>query len=113
MFFPAFLRTDGKDCYATHTLFVSSDSCMCIGTVSFMSMILIPRPIPAYSLGQLLFGWELRRNWIEGSVFLGITNLFDAQYNANTRVNAALGRYYEPGPPLNLFGGIRMRIVVY
>lgn len=68
---------------------------------------------PAYNLGQLLFGWELRRNWIEGSVFLGINNLFDAQYNANTRVNAALGRYYEPGPPLNLFGGIRMRIVVF
>jgi len=46
-------------------------------------------------------------------VFLGVNNLFDAQYNANTRVNAALGRYYEPGPPLNLFGGIRMRIAVF
>jgi len=67
----------------------------------------------AYNLGQLLLGWETKRNWIEGSVFFGINNLFDAQYNANTRINAALGRYYEPGPPLNLFGGLRMRIVLF
>lgn len=67
----------------------------------------------AYNLGQLLLGWETKRNWIEGSLFFGINNLFDAQYNANTRINAALGRYYEPGPPLNLFGGIRVRIVLF
>ena len=68
---------------------------------------------PAYTLGQLLAGWEVKRNGIEGSVFFGVNNLFDAQYNANTRINAALGRYYEPGPPLNLFGGVRLRIVVF
>ena len=68
---------------------------------------------PAYNLGQLLAGWELKRNGIEGSVFFGVNNLFDAQYNANTRINAALGRYYEPGPPLNVFGGIRVRIVAF
>ena len=67
----------------------------------------------AYSLGQLLLGWEAKRNWVEGSVFFGINNLFDAQYNANTRINAAFGRYFEPGPPLNIFGGIRVRIVVF
>ncbi len=68
---------------------------------------------PAYNLGQLLAGWELKRNGIEGSVFFGVNNLFDAQYNANTRINAALGRYYEPGPPLNVFGGVRVRIVAF
>ncbi|WP_292918334.1 TonB-dependent receptor family protein [Nitrosomonas sp.] len=68
---------------------------------------------PAYTLGQLLAGWELRRNNFESSIFLGVNNLFDTQYNANTRINAALGRYYEPGPPLNLFGGVRVRIVVF
>lgn len=68
---------------------------------------------PAYTLGQLLAGWELRRNNFESSIFFGVNNLFDADYNANTRINAALGRYYEPGPPLNLFGGVRVRIVVF
>jgi iron complex outermembrane receptor protein len=67
----------------------------------------------AYNLGQLLLGWEKKHKWIEGSVFVGINNLFDAQYNANTRINAALGRYFEPGPPLNVFGGIRVRVVVF
>ena len=67
----------------------------------------------AYNLGQFLLGWEAKRNGLEGSIFVGINNLFDAQYNANTRVNAALGRYYEPGPPLNVFGGVRVRIVAF
>lgn len=67
----------------------------------------------AYNLGQLLLGWETKRNGIEGSVFFGINNLFDAQYNASTRINAALGRYFEPGPPLNLFGGVRVRVVAF
>lgn len=68
---------------------------------------------PAYTLGQLLLGWEKKYNGVDGSLFFGVNNLFDAHYNANTRINAALGRYYEPGPPLNVFGGVRVRIVVF
>ncbi|HLP81845.1 MAG TPA: TonB-dependent receptor [Nitrosomonas sp.] len=67
----------------------------------------------AYNLGQLLLGWEMKRNGIEGSVFFGVNNLFDAHYNANTRINAALGRYFEPGLPLNLFGGVRVRLIAF
>lgn len=67
----------------------------------------------AYNLGQLLLGWEKKYNWIEGSVFVGINNLFDARYNANTRINAAFGRYFEPGPPLNIFGGLRIRVTPF
>ncbi len=67
----------------------------------------------AYNLGQLLLGWEMKRNGIEGSVFFGVNNLFDANYNANTRINAVLGRYFEPGPPLNLFGGVRVRLIAF
>ncbi|SDY40882.1 TonB-dependent receptor family protein [Nitrosomonas halophila] len=68
---------------------------------------------PAYLLGQLLFGWEIKHNDIEGSLFAGIDNLFDARYNANVRINAAAGRYFEPGPPRNVFGGIRVRLLVF
>lgn len=67
----------------------------------------------AYTLGQLLLGWEKKHRWIEGSVFVGINNLFDERYNANTRINAAFGRYFEPGPPLNVFGGARVRLVMF
>ncbi|MBX3628746.1 MAG: TonB-dependent receptor [Nitrosomonas sp.] len=64
----------------------------------------------AYHLGQLLFGWGTRYRWLDGSIFFGINNLFDERYNANTRINAAFGRYYEPGAPFNIYGGLRIRI---
>jgi iron complex outermembrane receptor protein len=65
----------------------------------------------AYNLGQLLFGWGKRYRWLDGSVFFGINNLFDERYNANTRINAAFGRYFEPGAPFNVYGGLRIRII--
>jgi iron complex outermembrane recepter protein len=68
---------------------------------------------PAYLLGQLLLGWEIKHNKVEGSLFAGIDNLFDVRYNANARINAAAGRFFEPGPPLNIFGGIRFRLIVF
>jgi len=40
------------------------------------------------------------------SVFLGVENIFDQSYNANTRINATGGRYFEPGQPFTLFGGV-------
>lgn len=67
----------------------------------------------AYTLGQLLLGWEKKHRWLEGSVFVGINNLFDERYNANTRINAAFGRFFEPGPPLNVFGGLRIRMTPF
>ncbi|SFI37698.1 iron complex outermembrane recepter protein [Nitrosomonas sp. Nm34] len=67
----------------------------------------------AYNLGQLLLGWEKKHRWLEGSVFVGINNLFDERYNANTRINAAAGRFFEPGPPLNVFGGLRIRMTPF
>ena len=67
----------------------------------------------AYTLGQLLLGWEKKYSAFEGSIFFGINNLFDERYNANTRINAAFGRYFEPGPPLNVFGGARVRLVTF
>ncbi|CAI2718013.1 TonB-dependent receptor family protein [Nitrospina watsonii] len=67
----------------------------------------------AYSLGQLLLGWKGDWQGVEASVFAGINNLFDDRYNANARINAAFGRYFEPGPPVNVFGGLRLRILPF
>jgi len=67
----------------------------------------------AYTLGRLLLGWETQHDWVEGSVFLGVNNLFDDRYNANVRINAAFGRFFEPGPPLNVFGGLRVRVLPF
>ena len=62
----------------------------------------------AYTRARLKLGMEKKWGSIRGSLFLGINNLFDVSYNANTRINAAGGRYFEPAPPINLFAGISL-----
>ena len=41
--------------------------------------------------------------------FVGVNNLFDKKYMANIRLNAAFGRYYEPAPERNIYGGVLLR----
>ena len=62
----------------------------------------------AYTRTRLNLGLEQRWGSIRGSLFLGINNLLDVSYNANTRINAAGGRYFEPAPPFNMFAGISL-----
>ena len=37
---------------------------------------------------------------------VGVMNLFDRAYNTSVVINAFGGRYYEPGPPRSLYGGV-------
>jgi len=63
----------------------------------------------AYPVSNLSAGYIGKySNW-EISIFAGIRNLFDEKYNDNVRLNANFGRYYEPAPELNFYGGIRIR----
>jgi iron complex outermembrane recepter protein len=48
------------------------------------------------------------KHW-EISSFIGINNLFDEEYFNNIRLNANFGRYFEPGPERNYYGGISLR----
>ena len=41
--------------------------------------------------------------------FVGVNNLFDESYNANMRINAFGGRYFEPAPDGNFYGGLTVR----
>lgn len=41
--------------------------------------------------------------------FIGVSNLFDEDYMDNIRINATFGRYYEPAPERNLYGGAELR----
>ncbi len=62
----------------------------------------------AYTNVRLKLGMEKQWGPVRSSLFLGINNLLDENYNANTRINAAGGRYFEPAPPLNWFAGINL-----
>jgi iron complex outermembrane receptor protein len=40
---------------------------------------------------------------------IGVLNLFDRDHNTSVVVNAFGGRFYEPGPPRSLYGGLNFR----
>ncbi|RMF90219.1 MAG: TonB-dependent receptor [Nitrospinota bacterium] len=62
----------------------------------------------AYTIANLRLGYVGQfGNW-EVSPFLGLNNLFDDQYNANVRLNAFGGRFFEPGPDFNVYGGLSL-----
>lgn len=58
------------------------------------------------------FNMGYKRTWEDGvqiEPFLGVNNLLDKAYNDNIRINAFGGRFYEPAPSLNLYGGVTVR----
>ena len=63
----------------------------------------------SYVVSNLRAGFR----WQSGSwtcePFAGVNNLFDEEYNANIRLNASFGRYYEPAPERNGYAGILLR----
>ena len=63
--------------------------------------------IESYTTSDLRLGFEQSfGNWTF-SPFLGINNVFDESYFGNIRINAFGGRYYEPAPDRNFYGGLQ------
>ena len=62
----------------------------------------------AYTTSRFSIGREGKVNMFRWSVFFGLINLFDSQYQANTRINASSNRFFEPAPPLNAYGGVSL-----
>jgi iron complex outermembrane receptor protein len=52
---------------------------------------------------------EIRAGALRFDPHLGVMNLFDAEYNTSVVVNAFGGRFYEPGPPRSVHGGLTLR----
>jgi len=65
--------------------------------------------ISAYSVSDLRLGLERTIGHWNLEPFVGINNLFNQTYSANIRINGFGGRYYEPAPGRNVYGGIRIR----
>ena len=65
--------------------------------------------IDAYSVSDLRVGIEKTIGAWTLEPFIGINNVFDQDYSANIRINDSRGRYYEPAPGRNLYGGLRLR----
>jgi iron complex outermembrane receptor protein len=63
----------------------------------------------AYWLSNLRVGHRFRLGRFAITPFAGVNNLFDREYNGNVRINATRGRYFEPAPGRNFYGGLRFR----
>ena len=53
--------------------------------------------------------WPIHVGRWQITPFFGVNNLFDRTYNGNLRINAFGGRYFEPAPDRNLYGGVGVR----
>jgi iron complex outermembrane receptor protein len=64
----------------------------------------------SYTVANLRLGRDFAFGGWSVAPFLGFNNMFNAEYNGNVRVNQDLnGRFFEPAPPQNLYGGITVR----
>ncbi|MBI2969243.1 MAG: TonB-dependent receptor [Gammaproteobacteria bacterium] len=63
----------------------------------------------SYYVSNIRVGHSFQFGHVTVSPFLGINNLFGEEYNGNVRPNAFGGRYFEPAPDENLYGGVTVR----
>ena len=65
--------------------------------------------VPGYTVTDLRFGqtWD----WSDYALtaHLGLNNLTDERYFDNIRINAFGGRFFEPAPDRQIFGGFTFR----
>lgn len=66
------------------------------------------RAAPAYTLVNLRLAAEQQSGPWTFSELLRLDNLFDREHIASVIVGDRNGRYYEPGPGRNLYGGVRV-----
>lgn len=63
----------------------------------------------SYNVTNLRTGFVQQWNHWEMSSFIGVNNIFSEEYFGNIRLNASFGRYFEPAPKRNYYGGIGIR----
>ncbi len=66
--------------------------------------------LASYNLTKLSVSYAINKNGKTFKPFFGINNLFDTAYNDNIRINAFGSRFFEPGPGVNVYGGLRVRL---
>ena len=63
----------------------------------------------SYALVSVQVGYRFESGTAKINPFLGVNNLFNTDYDDNIRINAFGGRHFEAGPPIHLFGGVKVR----
>jgi len=63
---------------------------------------------PGYVLVNARAGYEWQRGPLQLTAKAGVNNLLDTRYDANVRINAAGGRFFEPAPGFEVYGGVSL-----
>jgi iron complex outermembrane receptor protein len=66
---------------------------------------------PEYNLVNIRLGWSkrIKGNW-ELEAFGGVDNLLDEAYSLGNDLNAFAGRFYQPAPTRNFYGGVKLAL---
>lgn len=62
--------------------------------------------VEGYELINFRASYETGFREIKMRPYIGVNNLLDQEYTDNVRINAFGGRFFEPAPGLNVFGGV-------
>ena len=62
-----------------------------------------------YVAANARVGYHYSSGGFSLSPFVGLNNLLDEDYNSSVTINGAGGRYFEPAPKRNVYGGIELR----
>lgn len=65
--------------------------------------------IDSFGLWNIDVSYPLTIQNVQLNIFGGVNNLSNTDYYDNVRINAFGKRYYEPGPPRYIFGGVKFR----
>jgi iron complex outermembrane receptor protein len=63
-----------------------------------------------YQLFQLKFGYKKQLKKLVFDIYFGIDNLLNETYSLGNDLNAAGGRFFNPAPGRNYFGGIKIEL---
>jgi iron complex outermembrane recepter protein len=62
-----------------------------------------------YVVANARLGYLWTRGGLSLSPFVGVSNFLDESYNSSVTINGAGGRYFEPAPERNVYGGVELR----
>ncbi len=63
----------------------------------------------SYVVSNIRFSYRWSSGPWELAPFAAVNNVFDETYNGNVRLNAFGGRFFEPAPERNVYGGLGIR----
>ena len=56
------------------------------------------------------FGYDWTRDRLHVQPFFGVRNWSGAEYDGTIRPNGGFGRYFEPAPEVEVYGGLEVRL---